>query len=279
MTTMIHVPSSTGLPAPSAGAGADTTNATGALVLRRGDCAWRGTDARADLSRALPGHRPPRSGGRPHQRQSRRGCSRLRGPLCLMVAAGGFSAWLVYRYLGLKFVSQSWFNLDATWAFSLVLVGALSLAVTLSTTVDRTVVVWAVTDRMTIFGSEAGDMRCQFPVVPDIRSAPARKSTRPSATFAGERPEALFFAGDDFFTNRRVQLVNRRRYPAGLGRETAEPGGLMSYGSNVADAWGQVRAYCGRNLKVRRVYDQLEPRCLDDWQVRSAAGSCARRSR
>ena len=49
-----------------------------------------------------------------------------------MVAAGGFLAWLVYRYLGLKFVSQSWFNLDATWAFSLVLVGALSLAVTLS---------------------------------------------------------------------------------------------------------------------------------------------------
>ena len=49
-----------------------------------------------------------------------------------MVAAGGFLAWLVYRYLGLKFVSQSWFNLDATWASSLVLVGALSLAVTLS---------------------------------------------------------------------------------------------------------------------------------------------------
>ena len=46
-----------------------------------------------------------------------------------MIAAGGFLAWLVYRYLGLKFVSRSWFNLDATWAFSLVLVGALSLAI------------------------------------------------------------------------------------------------------------------------------------------------------
>ena len=33
-----------------------------------------------------------------------------------MIAAGGFLAWLVYRYLGLKFVSRSWFNLDATWA-------------------------------------------------------------------------------------------------------------------------------------------------------------------
>jgi hypothetical protein len=45
-----------------------------------------------------------------------------------MIAAGGLSAWLVYRYLGLRFVSRSWFNLDATWAVTLVLVGALSLA-------------------------------------------------------------------------------------------------------------------------------------------------------
>ena len=45
-----------------------------------------------------------------------------------MIVAGGFSAWLVYRYLGLKFVSRSWFNLDATWAVSLVLVGVVSLA-------------------------------------------------------------------------------------------------------------------------------------------------------
>jgi hypothetical protein len=49
-----------------------------------------------------------------------------------MVMAGGFSAWLVYRYLGLKFVSRSWFNLDATWAVSLILVGALSLAIILA---------------------------------------------------------------------------------------------------------------------------------------------------
>jgi hypothetical protein len=49
-----------------------------------------------------------------------------------MIAAGGFLAWLVYRYLGLKFVSQSWFNLDATWASSLILVGALSLVISLA---------------------------------------------------------------------------------------------------------------------------------------------------
>jgi hypothetical protein len=44
-----------------------------------------------------------------------------------MIAAGGLCAWLVYRYLGLKFVSRSWFNLEATWAVMLVLVGGISL--------------------------------------------------------------------------------------------------------------------------------------------------------
>jgi hypothetical protein len=49
-----------------------------------------------------------------------------------MITAGGFLAWLVYRYLGLKFLSRSWFNLDATWAASLVLVGAFSLALSIA---------------------------------------------------------------------------------------------------------------------------------------------------
>jgi hypothetical protein len=49
-----------------------------------------------------------------------------------MIAAGGCSAWLVYRYLGLKFVSRSWFNLDVTWAVSLILVGALALTINLA---------------------------------------------------------------------------------------------------------------------------------------------------
>ena len=48
------------------------------------------------------------------------------------IGAGGCLAWLVYRYLGLKFVSRSWFNLDAVWAISLILVGAIALAVDLA---------------------------------------------------------------------------------------------------------------------------------------------------
>src|SRR5690242_7365675 len=50
----------------------------------------------------------------------------------MMIAAGGILAGLVYRHPGLKFVSRSWFNLDATWAFSLILVGALSLVIKLA---------------------------------------------------------------------------------------------------------------------------------------------------
>ena len=49
-----------------------------------------------------------------------------------MIAAGGCSAWLVYRYLGLKFVSRSWFNLDLSWAVSLILVGAIALVLALT---------------------------------------------------------------------------------------------------------------------------------------------------
>jgi len=49
-----------------------------------------------------------------------------------MIAAGGILAWLVFRYLGTKFLSRSWFNLDATWAASLMLVGALSVALSLA---------------------------------------------------------------------------------------------------------------------------------------------------
>src|SRR5882757_10176251 len=70
-------------PAPSTSVGADTTDTTGALVLRRGNRPWRGAYAGADLSRALPGSRPrprPRSSWDPDQCQSRYGRAGLRRP-------------------------------------------------------------------------------------------------------------------------------------------------------------------------------------------------------
>jgi hypothetical protein len=45
-----------------------------------------------------------------------------------MTLSGGAIAWGVYRWLGLRFLSRSWFNLDLLWALSLILVGVISLA-------------------------------------------------------------------------------------------------------------------------------------------------------
>lgn len=41
-----------------------------------------------------------------------------------MIACGLTLAWLVYRYLGLRFITRSWFNLDTVWALSLIASGA-----------------------------------------------------------------------------------------------------------------------------------------------------------
>ncbi|WP_170480427.1 hypothetical protein [Ruegeria arenilitoris] len=44
-----------------------------------------------------------------------------------MVLGGGIVAFAVYRWLGLQFLSRSWFNLELIWALSLILVGILGL--------------------------------------------------------------------------------------------------------------------------------------------------------
>ena len=73
------------------------------------------------------------------------------------------------------------------------------------------------------------------------------------ASFADRRPDALFVASDPFFTSRRVQLANlaaRHGLPlTSSTREITEAGGLMSYGSNIADAHFQAGVYVGRILK------------------------------
>jgi putative ABC transport system substrate-binding protein len=73
------------------------------------------------------------------------------------------------------------------------------------------------------------------------------------ATFVRERPDALFVGLDVFLNNRRAQLVNlasRYTLPAIFSnRDFAEIGGLMSYGSDIKDAFRQVGVYVGRILK------------------------------
>ena len=84
-----------------------------------------------DRARLLADGREPASADFSSRYASAIGRRLKREPVA-MITAGGCVAWLVYRYLGLKFVSRSWFNLEATWACSLVLVGALSLAISLA---------------------------------------------------------------------------------------------------------------------------------------------------
>jgi putative ABC transport system substrate-binding protein len=79
------------------------------------------------------------------------------------------------------------------------------------------------------------------------------------ATFARERPDALFVAGDPFLSGRRVQLVQLaafHRLPATYAlRDYAEAGGLMSYGPSIKDAWRQIGVYTGRILKGAKPAD------------------------
>ncbi|MFZ2138540.1 MAG: ABC transporter substrate binding protein [Xanthobacteraceae bacterium] len=79
------------------------------------------------------------------------------------------------------------------------------------------------------------------------------------ATFVRGRPDALFLGVDIFLNNRRAQLVNlasRHTLPATFSnRDFPEIGGLMSYGSDIKDAYRQVGVYVGRILKGAKPAD------------------------
>jgi putative ABC transport system substrate-binding protein len=92
-----------------------------------------------------------------------------------------------------------------------------------------------------------------------VRASSSSEINAAFATFARERPDALFVGTDPFFTSRRVQLIlltTRHAVPTTYpGRQYPEIGGLMSYGSNSADAFRQIGVYVGRILKGAKPAD------------------------
>jgi len=95
----------------------------------------------------------------------------------------------------------------------------------------------------------AGDFGLQMQILN------ATSSDEINAAFAAisrERAEALFVAPDGFFSSRRVQLAilaARNGIPAAYpSRYFVEAGGLMSYGTDIADSFRQVGIYAGKIL-------------------------------
>ena len=79
------------------------------------------------------------------------------------------------------------------------------------------------------------------------------------AALATDRPDALFVAPDPLFFGRRVQLAllaARHGIPTTFSvRDNVEAGGLMSYGSDITDAYRQVGVYAGRIIKGEKPAD------------------------
>jgi putative tryptophan/tyrosine transport system substrate-binding protein len=92
-----------------------------------------------------------------------------------------------------------------------------------------------------------------------LNASTSREIAAAFANLVRERADAIFVGGDAFFISRRVQLAtlaSRHSIPATYSlRDFAEVGGLMSYGSNLTDAYRQVGVYSGRILKGAKPAD------------------------
>jgi putative tryptophan/tyrosine transport system substrate-binding protein len=92
-----------------------------------------------------------------------------------------------------------------------------------------------------------------------LNASTSREIDAAFALLAREPHDALFVGQEVFFVSRRVQLANmvaRHAVPMTSGsRDIVEVGGLMSYGSNIADAHRQIGIYVGRILKGAKPAD------------------------
>jgi len=92
-----------------------------------------------------------------------------------------------------------------------------------------------------------------------LNASTSREIEEAFASLLHERPDALFVGAEPYFYGRRVQLAvlaASHRIPAIYAqRDFVEAGGLMSYGTNIADAFRQIGVYAGRILKGTKPAD------------------------
>ena len=92
-----------------------------------------------------------------------------------------------------------------------------------------------------------------------LNASTSREIDGAFARMSLERPDALYVGGDNMLNSRRLQLAllaARHSIPATYAsRDYPEYGGLMSYGTNVGDAYRQAGEYAGRILKGAKPAD------------------------
>jgi putative ABC transport system substrate-binding protein len=92
-----------------------------------------------------------------------------------------------------------------------------------------------------------------------LNASTGREIEAAFATLVRDRADALFVGADAFFNSRRVQLANmaaRHAIPTAFAvREYVDAGGLMSYGTSLADVYRHVGLYTGRILKGAKPAD------------------------
>jgi ABC-type uncharacterized transport system substrate-binding protein len=92
-----------------------------------------------------------------------------------------------------------------------------------------------------------------------VQASDSREIESAFGTLVHNKADALLVGPDAFLVSRRLQLAilaARHALPAVYNvREYTEAGGLMSYGTNVRDAYRQIGVYVGRILKGAKPED------------------------
>jgi putative tryptophan/tyrosine transport system substrate-binding protein len=87
-----------------------------------------------------------------------------------------------------------------------------------------------------------------------VKASTSREIDVAFAALVRDRVDALFVPPDPLFISRRIQIVQlaaRHAVPTTYPvRDFAEAGGLMSYGTNTADAWRQTGVYTSESSRV-----------------------------